>query len=180
MGTFQPNNTFAQIFLNICCEYLNSDAKNKVKDILDMIKIKDNAFIYLNSTQSQNIEPDSFIKFEKCVECKNMDFNLDKGLIHIEKTGIYSINLYAMFEDYSKMIVCVNNKEKEFSFSESDDLDLINSNSNKPNHYLVINRLIKLNKNDILSIKNINSFEAKTHNFSNNIGNVGLTIMRVD
>jgi hypothetical protein len=177
MGTIKPN-TFLQIFKNICYDYINERNKIKHKELFDMMKIKDNAFINLKSSGSQNIEPDSFVRFEKCIECKNMDFNLDKGLIHIEKNGVYSINLYAMFEDYSKMILCVNSEEKDFSFSESDDI--IDNNSNKLNHYLVINRLLKLNKNDILSIKNINSFEAKTFQSSNDIGNVGLTITRVD
>ena len=119
-----------------------------------------NSFVNFISKSKQIIEPTNAVIFEKSNSIFNIDFKNNTNYITILNSGIYIINLNAHFTNTCNLGLFINNLP---------DLSTINySKSGIINIY----QIIKLIKNDKLSIRNYDSFNSITtmdYNQSNNI-----------
>lgn len=182
MGSLKNKNigSFLDIFKNTCYEYLDENNKNKMKEVLNMLQSDDKSYAKeITSTSIQNIEDTSLVKFDHYKESKDISVDLNNGLINILKDGIYAINFLGTFDQFTCLVLCKNNEELFQTYTETEELydDL----SNKIKHYLNMNRVLNLQSDDVISIKNITRDSINTSEINEIVDkNAELNIWQVD
>ena len=130
---------------------------------------KKSSGIFLSSS-NQIIKPYESIIFENSINLTNIEFNDESEYITILSPGTYIINLTAQFTDTCEITIFINDIP-ELSTKIYSDTGIINFHD-----------LLKLNKNDKISIHNTSSSLINTTSYINRLikeSNIKLNIIQI-
>ncbi len=96
------------------------------------------------SSNSQIINPNEYIIFEKGDNISNINFDNNTSSIKILHSGLYMFNINCHFNESCQVVLYINNKP------ELSTLTTTESNS----QIIIINQLIQLSNGDVLSFGN--------------------------